>query len=295
MKKNILITLPIAFILLFISNLQAQSVSDLRVNEVLLYNDSSIVDEYGTRAPWIEIFNTAYNQVDMSSCYLTNDMNNPTKYKLNKGTGANYIAGRSFELFWANGDSVKSIFHLNFSLKEGDIVALFDGDGNLIDSISLPSPQQSNISYGAIDDGFFDNTFLKYPTPGTTNTPEAIVSAAEKFIELDPWGIGMTAIAMTVVFSSLIMLFFVFSSIGSFFKYQEKKKAANKDGKANVSSEADTHTNGCVYAAIGLALHQYSSEMHDFEEAVLTINKVSRSYSPWSSKIYTLRQTPEKR
>ena len=30
------------------------------------------------------------------------------------------------------------------------------------------------------------------------------------------------------------------------------------------------------------------------EETVLTITRVKRSYSPWSSKIYTLRETPKK-
>ena len=34
--------------------------------------------------------------------------------------------------------------------------------------------------------------------------------------------------------------------------------------------------------------------MHDVEETILTITRVKRSYSPWSSKIYTLRETPKK-
>jgi len=51
---------------------------------------------------------------------------------------------------------------------------------------------------------------------------------------------------------------------------------------------------GEVNAAIAMALHLYQSEMHDYENTVLTIQKVSRNYSPWSSKIYTLRKTPNK-
>ena len=49
-----------------------------------------------------------------------------------------------------------------------------------------------------------------------------------------------------------------------------------------------------VNAAIAMALHLYQSELHDYENTVLTIQKVSRNYSPWSSKIYTLRKTPNK-
>lgn len=45
-------------------------------------------------------------------------------------------------------------------------------------------------------------------------------------------------------------------------------------------------------AAIALAIHMYKVEMHDKESLTITLKKVSRIYSPWSSKIYTLRQNP---
>jgi len=41
-----------------------------------------------------------------------------------------------------------------------------------------------------------------------------------------------------------------------------------------------------------MAIHLYYSEIHDKESEILTIDKVSRTYSPWSSKIYGLRQFP---
>lgn len=45
-------------------------------------------------------------------------------------------------------------------------------------------------------------------------------------------------------------------------------------------------------AAIALAIHMYKSQMHDMDNFTITLRKVSRIYSPWSSKIYTLRQNP---
>lgn len=45
-------------------------------------------------------------------------------------------------------------------------------------------------------------------------------------------------------------------------------------------------------AAIALAMHMYKNEMHDQESFTITLKKVSKMYSPWSSKIYTLRQNP---
>ena len=47
-------------------------------------------------------------------------------------------------------------------------------------------------------------------------------------------------------------------------------------------------------AAIAMALHEFMNDAHDVEDMILTINKVKRTYSPWSSKIYTLRQTPKR-
>lgn len=45
-------------------------------------------------------------------------------------------------------------------------------------------------------------------------------------------------------------------------------------------------------AAIALAIHMYKSQLHDMESLTITLQKVSRIYSPWSSKIYSLRQNP---
>lgn len=45
-------------------------------------------------------------------------------------------------------------------------------------------------------------------------------------------------------------------------------------------------------AAIALAIHMYKIEIHDMESLTITLKKVSRIYSPWSSKIYSIRQNP---
>jgi hypothetical protein len=38
--------------------------------------------------------------------------------------------------------------------------------------------------------------------------------------------------------------------------------------------------------AIAMALHMYYDEVHDTESNVITIKRIERRYSPWSSKIY---------
>ncbi|MDQ7817629.1 MAG: OadG family transporter subunit [Melioribacteraceae bacterium] len=118
-----------------------------------------------------------------------------------------------------------------------------------------------------------------------------IAENSKKFIEIDPWGIGMTFVGMAVVFLSLLLLYMLFLNIAKFLSYR-LKKAQKKIGKENLEKEKISELSGEVNAAIAMALHLYMSEMHDRESAILTINKVARTYSPWSSKIYGIRQFP---
>jgi hypothetical protein len=46
---------------------------------------------------------------------------------------------------------------------------------------------------------------------------------------------------------------------------------------------------GDVTAAIAMAIILNSEEMHDEESRIITITRVSRIYSPWSSKLYSMR------
>ncbi len=110
-------------------------------------------------------------------------------------------------------------------------------------------------------------------------------TSGEEFVEFDPTGAGMAIIAMSVVFSALILLFVAFTII---FRLMNKPKKTVETA-APVKKEA---ISGEVNAAIALALYLYQDEMHDLENTVLTVKKVARTYSPWSSKIYTLRKSP---
>ena len=56
------------------------------------------------------------------------------------------------------------------------------------------------------------------------------------------------------------------------------KPAVNKDQEVSI--------------AIAAAIYLYRQEVHDYEDTVLTIKRIDRAYSPWSSKIYSLRKVP---
>ena len=122
-----------------------------------------------------------------------------------------------------------------------------------------------------------------------TNTP-AVHKAAEEFVALDPTGLGMTLISMIIVFSVLTIIFLTFKYVAKLYNVNWRKERQKNQDPGEIAKIEDA--SGEVIAAVSCALHLYTSQMHDIESARLTIQKVSRTYSPWSSKIYGLNQLP---
>lgn len=113
---------------------------------------------------------------------------------------------------------------------------------------------------------------------------------AEEFEEVDPIGFGLTVVGLAVVFTALLLLYVVFLNLTKFLNTRSKKKLIKEGHTEDTVKESEL--TGEINAAIAAALYLYSQQLHDQESAVLTINRVSRTYSPWSSKIYGLRQNP---
>ncbi|MBA4407021.1 hypothetical protein C0389_07085 [bacterium] len=112
---------------------------------------------------------------------------------------------------------------------------------------------------------------------------------AARFQQIDPWGVGMTFIGMAVVFLSLLLLYLLFFNISKGLNARIKR-SLRRSSKDSTDTKISVEASAEVNAAIATAIHFYFSEMHDNESAVLTINKVARTYSPWSSKIYGIKQ-----
>lgn len=101
-------------------------------------------------------------------------------------------------------------------------------------------------------------------------------------------GLIITLVGMGVVFAALIILNLIFNQIPRLLKFQMRIRF-RKAGKQNENEECCVDISGETNAAIALALHLYMNELHDLESNMMTITKVSKRYSPWSSKIYGLR------
>lgn len=283
----------------------AQSRTALRINEVMVVNDSSLVDEYGDTHAWIEIFNSNFAPLEISKIFLTNDSTDKTKYPVPLGDAKTRIPKRQHVVFFADGEPNKGTFHTNFTLTPGqdNWIGIYDADGEkLIDAVVVPASLQPNQTWARTTDGSGEWAVRTggdhdYITPSSANVIKDGNHKIALFADRDPHGFGMAIMAMCIVFAALLILCLCFMAIGKTGAYLSKirKFAAHGVTKAEAKeSDIAPHDSGEEIAAIAMALYQHLNA-HDAENTILTINKVKRAYSPWSSKIYGLREVPEHR
>jgi Na+-transporting methylmalonyl-CoA/oxaloacetate decarboxylase gamma subunit len=130
---------------------------------------------------------------------------------------------------------------------------------------------------------------------GTEEISKANMTAqqrVENFKLHDKSGVVMTITAMGVVFAALIILYLLFNLVGSTAVLMSHKRVM-KTGMSKEEAKGISQRSGEIYAAIAMAIYE-ATELHDDENAILTIKNTVRNYSPWSSKIYSLRETPKR-
>lgn len=108
--------------------------------------------------------------------------------------------------------------------------------------------------------------------------------------------IWIMALGYMIVFIVLALLFIVFQNLPILLglpkkirSYIQKRRESLNPAPVDAKMKKEKlEISGELNAAISAAIHLYASEQHDEESAILTIEKVSRRYSPWSSKIYSV-------
>ena len=58
------------FVLFLSVGAKAQLATSMRINEVLVVNESNFVDDYGQRNGWIELYNGSAGTVNIAGCFL---------------------------------------------------------------------------------------------------------------------------------------------------------------------------------------------------------------------------------
>ena len=285
--------------LLFATNLSGQSIKDVRINEIQVRNTNGLMDEYGQYGGWIELYNTGYGKVNIAGCVLKVK---DKEYRIPKGDPATLMATQGYVVFFAAGTPDKGTFHTNFTLENTDFIEFYDVDGKLINTFKFdPSGMVENVSYGWFEEQAGKEILMNLPatTPQANNNTDEKIPRAEIFRQADPIGIVLTITSIFVVAIALVLLFFVFKYMGKFHINNAKKKSVKlKSLQKKTAQFAEIKEDAVLtneeLTAIAIALYKYSEDLHDIEDTILTINRVAKAYSPWSSKIYGMRELPKR-
>lgn len=310
------LTLLIAAVCCFAAGAFAQGLKSLRINEVMVTNESSIIDEFGHRTGWVELFNANYAPIQISSVFLSNNRehalnpdseNKKEMYAVPLGDPTTMLAKRAFAVFFTDGEHQRGTYHTNFVLTPGqdNWLGIFAADGiTVIDSVTVPACLAVDQVWARTEDGAGHwalrnddmSKEIDYVTPGSPNVIRGTNYRVDDFARIDGSGIGMTLMAMGIVFSALLILclsFYGLGKIGALFSRINKARVKSATGNEIVTARDVAQDTGEEIAAIVMALHEHL-DAHDTESTILTINKVKRAYSPWSSKIYNLREVPQR-
>jgi len=103
------------------------------------------------------------------------------------------------------------------------------------------------------------------------------------FSNISGFSLTVAIVGYIIVFGALVLLFFVYQMVPKLINLNIRR-GLRKKGKCD-DCEVST-IQGDVSAAISMALYLHLNEIHDEESDVITIKRISKQYTPWSSKIY---------
>jgi Na+-transporting methylmalonyl-CoA/oxaloacetate decarboxylase gamma subunit len=225
------------------------------------------------------------------------------------GDSRTLMGGQQHVVFFGNSNPAQGKLHLSLEipLSEPVWIALYNGNAvELIDSVTVPA-LAANQSYARQGQKWVVKAEQNV-TPGIENFIKTDETKDAKLKREDPYGLGITLLAMGIVFTCLAVLFAFFSLFGLLMRHLETaKKVANQQPikpitktvektaelghKTGIILQEGLKTKGIdkeVYmAVIGMALKQYEDDVHDVESGVITIKKKSSS---WNDEFHQMTQ-----
>ena len=281
--------------------LSAQSVTAVRINEVMIDNVDNYIDSYGKRSPWIEIYNSSAGSIDLAGCFLTDDPQNLKKYMIPKGDVLTAIKPRQSVVFFADEMPLRGTFHLNFTLAPNvsHYLALISNDGStIIDEVEVPAAIPANNSYARIDDGVRTAVaaeawhITQHTTPGSNNVVKDKNEKIDRLQEADPNGFVMTVTAMLVVFLGLLILFLAYKLVGIVaMRIEARQESLRNRPHQEPTVATSTTEDPLVAVAISLALTSELEMGGGEAPGRLTIRPRTLPYTPWSDKTQMMRPT----
>lgn len=139
------------------------------INELMPSNQTTIADEGGGYADWIELYNAAPTAINLNRYYLSDNKSAPLKWNLPDVT----MNPGSFLLLWADGNTEEGPLHTNFNLSAaGEKVYLFKKQNDeltVLDKVDMPATP-TDYSFGRESDAGTPWIQFSSSTPNASNS-----------------------------------------------------------------------------------------------------------------------------
>ena len=161
----ILLFILLIILMIIVPNMNTDiNIGKLIINEVMLVNNSTIMDKDGKYNDYIELYNGNDYDVNLYGYYLTDNMKETRKWTFPDAT----IKAHDYMVIFASGKNIKdNELHTNFKLdSKGETIALSNNNAKVISKVYVKETLK-DTSYG-----FNGSKYVYYynGTPGKKNT-----------------------------------------------------------------------------------------------------------------------------
>ncbi|MBT7122539.1 MAG: lamin tail domain-containing protein, partial [Clostridia bacterium] len=149
---------------------KTQIMSGLKVNEILLDNTYSMLDEDGDSSAWVEFYNSSGSTIALGNYYLSDSESSPYKWRFPNSLIA---PGEYLVVYLSGKDRAGDELHTGFRIGEDETVLVMTDRENMAESVfALDMQIGKNVSYGnAVGEAW---QYFGQPTPGAQNTTNGV-------------------------------------------------------------------------------------------------------------------------
>lgn len=154
--KLSLLSLTVLFLLIMVScgkedpEIKKATNGQVVINELMASNTTIVADQDGEYDDWIELYNLSSETVDLSGFFMSDNGNNPTRWRIPNGTT---IAGNGYLIIWADAQLTQTGLHADFKLTgTGEELLLLNSDVELVDQVTF-GEQIGEVSYARKPNG----------------------------------------------------------------------------------------------------------------------------------------------